>query len=188
MRVIAGVAKGRRLRAVKGYQVRPTLGRVREVLFDILAPRIVGSRFLDLFAGTGSMGIEALSRGAQRSVFVESDRKAVQTIISNLNEIGLANQAKVICQPVNKALPRLAEQGDCFDIIFLDPPYRQTKAVREVLGWLSQDKQILASGGVVVAQESAKADQIELPSGLEAYRMRKIGDSKLTFWRVSKEE
>ncbi|MGB9825598.1 MAG: 16S rRNA (guanine(966)-N(2))-methyltransferase RsmD, partial [Desulfofundulus sp.] len=121
MRVIAGIAKKSRLKIPRGWKGRPTADRVKESLFNILSPLIPGSCFLDLYAGTGNVGIEALSRGAQRVVFVEQDKKAVRVIRDNLVHVGFSERAELLAQDVFLALRQLG--GQSFDVIFLDPPY-----------------------------------------------------------------
>src|SRR5437868_9022591 len=122
MRIIGGEGRGRRLRAPKGKATRPTGDRVKQMLFDILAPRIVGSRFLDAFAGAGGIGLEALSRGAARAVLIDNDRAAVTAIQENLEALGLTASAQVFRQDVRVALAALGDSGVRFDLVYLDPP------------------------------------------------------------------
>lgn len=150
MRVIAGKVGGLRLKTTKGLDLRPTLDRVKESIFNILAPQLEGSRVLDLFAGSGSLGIEALSRGAQEAVFVEKNPQAVQVIRENLSHTGLASAARVI---KGEALQTLAGLGpDSFDLIFVDPPYQSGLALA-ALEWISE-KGILNPGGTLVIETS----------------------------------
>jgi 16S rRNA (guanine(966)-N(2))-methyltransferase RsmD len=121
MRVIAGELKGRRLEAPSWPGLRPTSDRLRETLFNVLAPRIAGARFLDAYAGTGAVGIEALSRGAAHVTFVEQDPRAVRLVEANLRRCGVGNRYAIIRATLADALPRLARER--FDIAFLDPPY-----------------------------------------------------------------
>src|SRR5688572_32102930 len=118
MRVIAGEFRSRRLKTPAGYDVRPTPDRLREALFNVLAPRIEGSVFLDAYAGSGSVGIEALSRGAARAIFIERAREAATVIRENLAELGLSKQAEVLQGRALQYLPHRTA-----DIVFLDPPY-----------------------------------------------------------------
>ena len=120
MRIITGQARGRRLETLPGLDTRPTAERVKEALFSVLQFGIEGRRVLDLFAGSGQMGIEALSRGAQGCVFVDSSRDAVEVIRRNLKAVGLTANTQVLCQD---AASYLSRHGDRFDIAFLDPPY-----------------------------------------------------------------
>ena len=182
MRIIGGEAKSRRLRTLKGRSVRPTLGRVRQTLFDILAPRVSGARFLDLFAGSGAIGIEALSRGAAEAVFVESDRRAVGRIRDNLAETGLRGNSRVMAARVETAIGRLANQGERFDVIFLDPPYRQPQVADRTLGRLGETGELLADGGIVVVQCSSRHEPTERAGVLRRGRSRVIGDTALWFY------
>lgn len=123
MRVIAGKARHLKLKTIEGLGTRPTTDRIKETLFNMLSFDLPGASFLDLFAGSGAMGIEALSRGAKEAVFVENNRKACACIRENLDHTKLADQAEVISLDVTRALLQLEAQKKCFDIIFMDPPY-----------------------------------------------------------------
>src|SRR5574342_1279621 len=123
MRVIGGIHGGRRLRTVSGLSVRPTSDRLRETLFNVLAPRIAGSRFLDICAGSGAVGIEALSRGASRATFIERSRRSCAVIEANLNSLDIADQASLINRDALTALKRLEREASEFDLAFFDPPY-----------------------------------------------------------------
>ena len=123
MRIIAGRFKGVRLSAPRGRAVRPTTDRVREAVFSILGPVVEGSRVLELFAGTGAFGLEALSRGAASAVFVENDRKTVENLVQTVRTLGLEDRAIVVASSVTNALKKLAATEERFRIIYLDPPY-----------------------------------------------------------------
>ncbi|MGG4553757.1 16S rRNA (guanine(966)-N(2))-methyltransferase RsmD [Paenibacillus sp. FSL W8-0186] len=124
MRVISGSAKGRPLKAVPGMGTRPTTDKVKEALFSMIGPYFEGGTVLDLFAGTGGLGIEALSRGMDRAIFVDLDYKSVETVKANLKAAGFAEQAEVYKNDAERALKTLAKRGASFDLVFLDPPYR----------------------------------------------------------------
>lgn len=179
MRVAAGEAKGRRLRVPRGVAVRPTQDRVREAIFNALGERVVDSEVLDLFAGVGTLGIEALSRGARRAVFVELDPRTAAGLRANLQAAGLTGRAEVWRADALRALRRLAQRGDRFDLVFLDPPYRS--------GWLGRalralsDSPVLREGAVVVA-EGARDEPVET-EGLEVTWRRTYGDTAVTFLR-----
>ena len=134
MRVIAGSHRGRRLSGPRGTTLRPTSDKVREALFSILGTRIPGSRFLDLYAGTGAVGIEALSRGATIVTFVESDPKAVQVMRKNLTACGMLDQAVVRVGPTQTFLRQPQSWDGPYDVLFADPPYADRGAVELVLG------------------------------------------------------
>lgn len=123
MRVIAGKARRLQLKTVEGMNTRPTTDRIKETLFNMLSYEIEGSRFLDLFSGSGGIGIEALSRGAKEAVFVENNRQAIQCIKDNLTHTKLASDAVVMARDVQSAISQLNIQGNPFDLIFMDPPY-----------------------------------------------------------------
>src|SRR5262245_30521408 len=131
MRVIGGHDRGRRLRAPRGLRTRPTADRVRETLFDVLGPAVVGARVLDLFAGTGAGGIEALSRGAARVVLVERDQTALRALRANLAALGAPRaSARVMAGDVLHVLPQVGAQEGPFDFVFVDPPYATSLAGR----------------------------------------------------------
>jgi pantetheine-phosphate adenylyltransferase len=151
LRVIAGTARGVRLAPVpKG--VRPTGDRVRESVFNSLGQFFEGGEVLDLYAGTGALGIEALSRGIERAVFVEKDRAARRTISQNLERTGFGGRAEVVAGDASRAIDRMVDRGERFDLIFADPPYRIARSeVGSILGRLGA---LLAPGGRVVVEES----------------------------------
>ncbi|AZK47839.1 16S rRNA (guanine(966)-N(2))-methyltransferase RsmD [Paenibacillus lentus] len=124
MRVISGSARGRPLKAVPGIGTRPTTDKVKEALFSMIGPYFEGGHALDLFAGTGGLGIEALSRGMDKAIFVDLDYKSVETVKANLKATGLTEQAEVYKNDAERALKTLAKRGASFDLVFLDPPYR----------------------------------------------------------------
>lgn len=179
MRVAAGEAKGKRLRVPKGVAVRPTQDRVREAIFNALGNRVVDAEVLDLFAGVGTLGIEALSRGARRAVFVERDPRTVEGLRANLQAAGLTGAAEVWRSDVLRALRQLEERRQHFNLVFLDPPYRSGWLLR-ALGALARSS-VLREGGVVVA-ESARDESAEAP-GLVVFWRRTYGDTAVTFLR-----
>ncbi|WP_353928834.1 16S rRNA (guanine(966)-N(2))-methyltransferase RsmD [Desulfofundulus kuznetsovii] len=179
LRVIAGVAKKSRLKIPRGWSGRPTADRVKESLFNILGPRIPGSHFLDLYAGTGNVGIEALSRGAARVVFVERDKRAVKIIRDNLVHVGLAERAEVLAQDVFLGLRQLS--GQQFDVVFLDPPYGQGL---ELPTLEAIDRHGLpARGGIVVAESSKRQALPGQVGRLVQYRQHQVGDTMLSFYQ-----
>jgi len=184
MRVIAGKFRGRRLKGPAHPGLRPTSARVRKALFDIIGPRVTGARILDLFAGTGSLGIEALSRGAASVAFVECDRRAVMLLRANLAALGLgAAETEVIRAPVAEALPRLAALGDRYNLVLADPPY-ETGLVNRTLAALV-DGRHLAPGGLVVIEHRAGED-LTAPPGMMLLDRRRYGDTGLSFLVLKK--
>jgi len=169
MRVIGGEFRSRRLKAVEGRATRPTPDRLRETLFDVLAGRVEGAVFVDAYAGTGAVGIEALSRGAARCVFVESGRQAVEAIRENLRALGIEGRASVVVGKVVAALGRQAA-----DIVFMDPPYEMEGEYRAALEQ--------ANAGLVIAQHSVRFDPGDAHGELRRVRILKQGNNALSFY------
>ena len=179
MRVIAGTFKGRRLKPPTWEGLRPTSDKLRETLFNILAPRIAGARVLDGFAGTGAIGIEALSRGAAHVTFVDSDRRATGLIHHNLAACGVERDYAVEQSPIEALLRRLpAEQR--FDVIVLDPPY-DAAGVENALA-AAVDR--LAAGGILVLERATRRNPEASPRLIRT-RDVKSGDSTLTFYTMA---
>jgi 16S rRNA (guanine966-N2)-methyltransferase len=177
MRVIAGRAKGRRLRAPAGDDTRPTGDRVKQTLFDILAPRIPEARFLDLFAGSGAIGLEAASRGAAEVVLVDQGRAAVEAARANVEALGL-DGVLVLKLAVGAAVQKLAG-GQPFDVVFLDPPY-DSPLYEDVLDALPS---VLAADGVAVAEHFHKRVLPDTIGALALTRSVRVGDHRLSFYR-----
>lgn len=177
MRVIAGQAKGHKLVAPTGARVRPALDQVKEAIFNILF-NVEDERVLDLFAGSGSVGIEALSRGAIDAVFVEAWSKAVASIKRNLSHCKLEDRARIIGKSVERAIDLLAKEGGVFDLIFVDPPYEQG-LVNPTLVKLGQTP-ILAPRARIVVEHHPK-EPIECPEGLILTDNRKYGQTLVSF-------
>jgi 16S rRNA (guanine966-N2)-methyltransferase len=186
VRVIAGEAKGRRLTGPRQGTLRPTTDRVREALFSTLGPAVRGARVLDLFAGTGAVGIEALSRAAASAVFVDSDPQAVASIRSNLAVTGLEGGATVLRMTAEHFVARGGRSGGApFDLVFLDPPYASDYPSGLLAGLVTGD--FLAPGGeVVVELAGTLADPAGVP-GLDLLLHRRYGDSGLVFLRPAPE-
>ncbi|HHY14814.1 MAG TPA: 16S rRNA (guanine(966)-N(2))-methyltransferase RsmD [Firmicutes bacterium] len=179
MRVIAGKAKGVRLAGVPGMFTRPTADRVKEALFSILGPAVAGSRFLDLYAGSGAVGLEALSRGADYVVWVEANRSSVRTLRANIAKTGLAG-GKVYPADVLRVLPRLEREGPAFDYIFLDPPYG-SGLIQKTLAGLDLSS-LLANGGQIIAEGRKKEDAPPSMSKFKLWREQRYGDTALYFY------
>ncbi len=182
MRVIAGKYRSRQLRSLRGLDVRPTADRLREALFNVLAPQIEDSAWLDLYAGTGAVGIEALSRGARTVYFVESSRKAAAIIRQNLRTLQIEEGYAVLERDAEQALRLLDSLAVSCDVCFLDPPYRMQQAYAEVLGFLSQSR-LLKPASMVVAEHEKHFDPGDKFGALERYRELRQGDAVLSFYR-----
>ncbi|MDD2903243.1 MAG: 16S rRNA (guanine(966)-N(2))-methyltransferase RsmD [Syntrophales bacterium] len=181
MRVIAGTLKGRRLAPVKGH-IRPTGSKVREAVFDILGDAVKEARVLDLFAGTGALGIEALSRGAVEAVFVEDSPEALKVLRRNLEDLDLKGRARVLPMPVRQALKKLAVHGADFHLAFLDPPYGGEKAIAALDALAAAT--ILAPAAWVVAEHSRRDQLPEKAGDLERRELRRYGDTQVAFYQA----
>jgi 16S rRNA (guanine966-N2)-methyltransferase len=186
MRVIAGTFRSRQLKNVKGLALRPTSDRLRETLFNVLGASVAGSRFLDLFAGTGAIGIEAVSRGASEVVFVENHPPTASLIRRNLESLDIQAGVTVLGVDVLRGLGLLVASkkaaSPSFDYIFLDPPYAAAKDYSRVLEFIASTD-LLASGGMVVAEHRRNFDLPDSFGALRRFRVLKQGDAALSFYR-----
>jgi 16S rRNA (guanine(966)-N(2))-methyltransferase RsmD len=186
MRVIGGQAKGRRLKAPKGRALRPTADRVKEALFNILPRDLSGYRVLDLFAGTGNLSVEALSRGASDALLTDSSRQARKAIEENLRALGFEGRSRVWSAPVLSSIRRLSQRGESFDLIFLDPPYEK--------GWVGTSLRAVARGGLLresgllVAEHSVREKVEERYGSLTLRDQRRYGSTQLSFFQRSEEQ
>ncbi|MCP4197060.1 MAG: 16S rRNA (guanine(966)-N(2))-methyltransferase RsmD [Proteobacteria bacterium] len=184
MRIISGKAKGKKLLAPPGRKVRPTLDRVREALFSSLGSRVEGALVLDLFAGSGALGLEALSRGAAYAVFVEQSKPVQEVVRRNISQLGFDAVAKLIAGEATRTLKLLEKRGESFDLVFLDPPYGPSKKPnqpslldRTLLEIAS--KSLLRSAGIVVA-EHPRETTLDFPDTLRKLSTKGYGDTGLT--------
>ena len=180
MRVIGGNARGQRLKVPKGRTVRPTAAKVKEALFDILPHSLSGNRVLDLFAGTGNLTIEALSRGATEAILVDSSAVSGKLIRENLRRLQLADQTELWIMPVPRALRALARRGETFDLIFLDPPYDHGW-IGATLAMITQGL-LLRSSGVVIAEHSLREKVEPRYGSLGLDDQRRYGSTMLSFF------
>ncbi len=189
MRVIAGKFRSRPLRSLRGMDLRPTADRLRETLFNVLAAgnptAFEGSVWLDLCAGTGAVGIEALSRGASKVYFVESSSAAVTLIRQNLDSLAVADGFEVLKEDVSRALRMLETRNLTAKVIFLDPPYRLEKVYLQVLQLLSKSS-LVTSETVVVAEHDKRFDPGDSFAPLLRYRTLEQGDVVLSFYRPAR--
>jgi 16S rRNA (guanine966-N2)-methyltransferase len=180
MRVIGGNARGRRLKVPRGKTLRPTAARVKEALFNILPHDLSGTRVLELFAGTGNVTIEALSRGAAEAILVDSSAESGKAIRENLHRFQLMDRTKVWITPVARALRLLARRGETFDMIFLDPPYERQ--------WIGSTLKIIGEGsllresGVLIAEHSIREKVESRYSSLALRDQRRYGSTLLSFF------
>lgn len=194
MRVIAGHYRSRRLQTLRGTALRPSSDRLRETLFNILGTAIEGAVFVDLFAGSGAVGIEALSRGADGAIFVENHPAGAALIAKNLASLGIpiaaqvgsgktfAGSAEILRMDATDALQRLAKGDARTDFVYLDPPYADDHAYEEVLAFLGESD-LLARGGLVIAEHRRKAELPAIAGRLERMRVVKQGDAALSFYK-----
>ena len=181
MRVIAGKAKGRKLVTRESDATRPTADRMKEALFSSIQFSIAGSRFLDIFAGSGAIGIEALSRGAAYAAFIESEEEALSCIRQNLKALDFQNQAELIGRDVYSALRELSARGETFDIVFLAPPYRQGHETRCLDA--IRDFSLLAETGFAVV-ESASETEIAV-DGMICVKEKRYRTTKFSFFELA---
>jgi len=179
VRIISGEAKGKKLYSPKGRGVRPTADRIKEAIFDILGPEWREIRALDLFSGTGSLGLEALSRGAERVVFVERSRPALNALNKNISLCGFGARARVMATSVSRALALIGKRGESFGIIFADPPYGKgwvEKTIEEVLR-----NRVLSRDGMIVIEHTPRESPPAEQSGLIALRQETYGETSISF-------
>lgn len=180
MRVITGTARGRKLKELKGLETRPTTDRVKEAMFSIIQFDLEGRRVLDLFSGTGQLGIEALSRGAERCVFVDIRREAAQLIRENLEHTGLSDRAQVV---QGDYLAYLTQSKETFDVVLLDPPYGD-EIIKKALQMITRIDKV-AENGIIICENGSNFDW---PSVSEPYELKKeyqYGKIKLALYRRS---
>jgi 16S rRNA (guanine(966)-N(2))-methyltransferase RsmD len=179
MRITGGTGRGRKLKVPPGDRVRPTSDKVKQALFNILGGKVEGAAFLDLFAGAGGIGIEALSRGAERVVFVDSSRESLEIIRHNIDELGFRERAQVVKSSAGSFLKKPAGP---YDIVFLDPPYAEE--LRPLLEAIA-GADILKPEAVVVAEHFKKQPSPERAGSLALYRETRYGDTVLAFYRTA---
>ncbi len=183
MRVIAGQYRSRRLKSVPGDDLRPTSDRLRETLFNVVAAQVPGSVWLDVFAGSGAVGIEALSRGARQVYFLESAKSAARLVRENLASLGITEGFEVLEREAEPALRLLDAQGVVCDICFLDPPYRLHGAYDKTLGFLSTSR-LRAAASQVIAEHDKHFDPGDRFGALVRFRKLKQGDAVLSFYKL----
>ncbi len=192
MRILGGEARGRVIRSREGNATRPTDSRSREMLFNIIAPRLAENRVLDLYAGSGSLGLEALSRGAESCLFVEQNAQACRAIGDNIRALGWENRATIWQNSVQKALRILVEREKKFDLVFADPPFDRASELPQLRQSLDNAAQLLHNGkkpfsGLLVVQHHWKA-KIGLSASFALVQERRAGESLLSFWELASQD
>jgi len=187
MRIIAGQAKGKRLSPLPRQEVRPTTNFAREALFNLLSPPI-GQDFCDLYAGSGAVGMEALSRGARRAVFVEKNRTAAALIKKNATHCGFADKCEVLIESVGTAIAKMAGRGESFDVLFADPPYLASSLAETLRLLITGD--LLKHDGVLIIQHAPFDSLPEplLPCRFSLEDRRKYGNTIFSFFKINPRE
>lgn len=183
MRVIAGVARSLKLRTPEGLEVRPTTDRIKETLFNMIQAELPGSTFLDVFSGSGAIGIEALSRGAKIAYFIENSKAAIQCIEHNLEHTRLMDKAVLVKSDYLSALSKLHEQKLQFDVIFLDPPYNKGYEEKAITCIFQKD--LLVSNGLIICESDLKTsfDFVNGSDSYQIWREKLFLTNKFTFIR-----
>ena len=183
VRVIAGKAKGRALKAVPGQGTRPTTDKVKEAIFSMIGPYFDGGKALDLFAGTGGLAIEAWSRGIEEVVCIDKEKTSIDIIRSNVELVGASNSIEIYRNDSARALKALAKRDIQFDLIFLDPPYR----IVDMDAWMLQmaELELVADDATIVVEHDAKVQYPQKFNGFELLRTNQYGDIAVTIYRYS---
>ncbi len=180
MRVTGGKLRGIPIKAPGGKRTRPTSDKIRQALFNVLGDSVAGARTLDLFAGSGALAIEALSRGAESAIFVEKDTSAVRVMRANIEKMRLSEKARVLRSDFRSALARLSREGERFDIIFIDPPY-EGDLLADVRAALRENN-VTTKDTIIVVEHFAKTTPPETISGLPLNNTRAYGQTSLSYY------
>lgn len=184
MRIIAGEYRGRRLKTLRGRELRPTSDRLRETLFNVLRNEVAGSTFIDCYAGSGAVGLEALSRGAAEVFFIEENAAAIRVLEGNLTALGTGQQARLLKAEARAGLRRLERQGVRAHICFLDPPYAAAPEAARNLRWLSASALMLPEGALIL-EHPRKTSSPEQVGSWKRVRLLEQGSSALSFYRLA---
>ncbi|MGL5695053.1 MAG: 16S rRNA (guanine(966)-N(2))-methyltransferase RsmD [Peptostreptococcaceae bacterium] len=182
MRVISGKARGLKLDTPKNQDVRPTTDRVKESLFNMINPYIRESNILDLFAGTGSLGIECLSRGAKKCVFIDKSKDSIKIVNSNVKKARVENESTVLNVDFKEAVKRLSAKNEKFDVIFMDPPYYENMFI-ECLKSIDE-LNLLVQDGIIVVEHDTKEKFDDSIGNLYKSREKKYGNTTITFYKL----
>ncbi|MCG7407550.1 16S rRNA (guanine(966)-N(2))-methyltransferase RsmD [Paenibacillus sp. ACRRX] len=181
MRVISGTAKGRQLKAVPGKGTRPTTDKVKEAMFSMIGPYFDGGLVLDLFAGTGGLGIEALSRGMDKAIFIDMDPKAIEVIRHNVQAAGVGIRSEIYRNDARRALKALAKRGTTFDLVFMDPPYRLTDADTLLTDMMESD--LIANHATIVMEHDTGHEYPEQIGLFVIWKKANYGETTLTMYQ-----
>lgn len=186
MRVIAGLLKGRRLERIDTSDIRPTSDMVKESLFSILSDKVINCSFLDLFAGSGSIGIEAYSRGADEVVFIDSSSESIKVLKRNLNKTDLKEGIEVYNTEYSNAINKLGSRSRKFDIIFIDPPYNKcipVEAMKKIY-----ENNVLHNNGIIVVEHDIRDSMPEKVNSFILYKRKKYGNTQLSFYMSNEDD
>jgi 16S rRNA (guanine(966)-N(2))-methyltransferase RsmD len=185
MRILAGTAKGRKLTPIKKRGIRPTRDNVKESIFAMIQGHVVGSTVLDLFAGTGNLGLEALSQGAKKAIFVEKERTPLRAIMKNRDLCGFQDRTEIISQDAEVALNALMRKGEKVDLVFVDPPYGKGY-VDKTLRFISAHG-IVREGGLIIVEHGPAEDPSSQGGNLSLVKQKRHGDTVISIfqWRSS---
>ncbi len=181
MRVISGLCKGRPLKAVPGVGTRPTTDKVKESIFNIIGPFFEGGQGLDLYAGSGGLGVEALSRGIDQMIFVDQSYKAIEVVQQNLKSCHFEEKAEVYRNEAKRALKAVAKREMKFSVIFLDPPYAKQRLKDELI--FISENDLLSNQGVIVVEHDASVKLNQMIGSLTCYRQEKYGDTAISIYK-----
>ncbi len=186
MRIVSGRYGGIRLNPVKSDKTRPTTDKVKESLFSITGPYFEGGRFLDLFAGSGAVGIEAVSRGMEEAVLVDRQFQAFKTIKENIAKVHAENQFKVMKTPADKAMAQLASDGERFDMVYLDPPYKQQQILKTMASLV--DLKLLQPGAFIICETDNHTELPDVSGPFNVAKRKDYGLTQLTIYRYVMEK
>lgn len=181
MRIISGIAKGRKLLSPLTMETRPTLDRVKESIFDIIQVKIYGSKVIDVFAGTGSLGLEAVSRGALNCFLIDKSKDTYGLLRQNVTNLKFEDKCKTFNMDSYKALEQLGEESEKFDIIFIDPPYVKDMIHPAVI--IIEKNKMLSSNGIIVTKIDSKEELYEGTDKIKLYDHRKYGNTTICFYK-----
>lgn len=182
MRIIAGIAKSRIIQSPKGLKIRPTSDRMKESIFNIIADKIINADILDLFAGTGNIGLEAISRGAASAVFIDNNKNAIQIIRDNIRLLGFQDKTEILKTDSISGLRKLGKSNRYFDIIFIDPPYLKKYEIPVLLEIAGLN--LLKSEGSIILQHHRKSDLTKIIYPYHCIRQKRYGDTMISFFKI----